>query len=152
MLMALFEVNDCMKERVYGGFNDVVIIARCPTPIGKFQGSRSGLGVHNWGAIAVREGVKRTSSQWHQVNKRIMGNIMAPRLGQNPARRTSLFGGGATEVGAMTINKVCGSGLKTIALTARACWSRWSARCGATCSVELRRLCLGDGNAVVVER
>jgi acetyl-CoA C-acetyltransferase len=72
------------------------------------------------GAIAVREAVKRANLQPQQVDECIMGNVVSAGLGQNPARQAALFGGLAPEVGAMTINKVCGSGLKAVALAAQA--------------------------------
>ena len=102
------------------GSNDVVIIAGCRTPIGKFQGSLSDIGAPQLGAIAVREAVKRANVQPQQVDECIMGNVVSAGLGQNPARQAALFGGLAPEVGAMTINKVCGSGLKAVALAAQA--------------------------------
>jgi acetyl-CoA C-acetyltransferase len=102
------------------GSNDVVIIAGCRTPIGKFQGSLSDIGAPQLGAIAVREAVKRANLQPQQVDECIMGNVVSAGLGQNPARQAALFGGLAPEVGAMTINKVCGSGLKAVALAAQA--------------------------------
>lgn len=100
--------------------NDVVIISGCRTPIGKFQGSLSDLGAPQLGAIAVREAVKRAKLQPAQVDECIMGNVVSAGLGQNPARQAAIFGGLAPEVGAMTINKVCGSGLKAVALAAQA--------------------------------
>jgi acetyl-CoA C-acetyltransferase len=72
------------------------------------------------GAVAVREAVKRANLQPQQVDECIMGNVVSAGLGQNPARQAALFGGLAPEVGAMTINKVCGSGLKAVALAAQA--------------------------------
>src|SRR5450631_3888312 len=102
------------------GSNDVVIIAGCRTPIGKFQGSLSDLVAPQIGAIAVREAVKRANLQPQQVDECIMGNVVSAGLGQNPARQAAIFGGLAPEVGAMTINKVCGSGLKAVALAAQA--------------------------------
>jgi acetyl-CoA C-acetyltransferase len=102
------------------GSNDVVIIAGCRTPIGKFQGSLSDLVAPQIGAIAVREAVKRAKLQPQQVDECIMGNVVSAGLGQNPARQAALFGGLVPEVGAMTINKVCGSGLKAVALAAQA--------------------------------
>jgi acetyl-CoA C-acetyltransferase len=102
------------------GSNDVVIIAGCRTPIGKFQGSLSDIAAPQLGAIAVREAVKRANLQPGQVDECIMGNVISAGLGQNPARQAALFGGLAPEVGAMTINKVCGSGLKAVALAAQA--------------------------------
>src|SRR5450631_293069 len=102
------------------GSNDVVIIAGCRTPIGKFQGSLSDLVAPQIGAIAVREAVKRANLQPQQVDECIMGNVVSAGLGQNPARQAAIFGGLAPEVGAMTVNKVCGSGLKAVALAAQA--------------------------------
>src|SRR6202162_439540 len=102
------------------GSNDVVIIAGCRTPIGKFQGSLSDLGATQLGAIVVREAVKRANVDPKLVDECIMGNVVSAGLGQNPARQAAIFGGLAPEVGAMTINKVCGSGLKAVALAAQA--------------------------------
>ena len=102
------------------GSNEVVIIAGCRTPIGKFQGSLSDMTAPQIGAVAVREAVKRANLQPQQVDECIMGNVVSAGIGQNPARQAALFGGLAPEVGAMTINKVCGSGLKAVALAAQA--------------------------------
>ena len=102
------------------GSNDVVIIAGCRTPIGKFQGSLGDMTAPQIGAVVVREAVKRANVQPQQVDECIMGNVVSAGLGQNPARQAALFGGLAPEVGAMTINKVCGSGLKAVALAAQA--------------------------------
>src|SRR5438309_4791563 len=100
--------------------DQVVIISGCRTPVGKFQGSLSDLSATQLGAIAVREAVKRANLQPQQVDECIMGNVVSAGLGQNPARQAALYGGLAPEVGAMTINKVCGSGLKAVALAAQA--------------------------------
>src|SRR6202522_461284 len=102
------------------GSNGVVIIAGCRTPIGKFQGSLSDMAAPQIGAVAVREAVKRANLQPKQVDECIMGNVVSAGIGQNPARQAALFGGLAPEVGAMTINKVCGSGLKAVSLAAQA--------------------------------
>ena len=102
------------------GSNDVVIIAGCRTPIGKFQGSLSDMSATQIGAVVVREAAKRGNLRPEQVDECIMGNVVSAGLGQNPARQAALFGGLAPEVGAMTINKVCGSGLKAVALAAQA--------------------------------
>src|SRR3989454_4770670 len=102
------------------GSTDVVIISGCRTPIGKFQGSLSEVSAPQLGAIAVREAVKRANIDPKQVDECIMGNVVSAGLGQNPARQAALFGGLPPEVGAMTINKVCGSGLKAVALAAQA--------------------------------
>src|SRR5512141_315636 len=100
---------------------DVVIIAGVRTPIGKFQGSLSEFSAPKLGAIVVRESVKRAGiTDLNQVNECIMGNVVQAGLGQNPARQAALKGGLPPQVGAMTINKVCGSGLKSVALAAQA--------------------------------
>src|SRR5881296_2472976 len=100
--------------------DDVVIISACRTPVGKFHGSLSDLTAPQLGAIAVREAVKRANLDPKLVDECIMGNVVSAGLGQNPARQAALFGGLPPEVGAMTINKVCGSGLKAVALAAQA--------------------------------
>jgi acetyl-CoA C-acetyltransferase len=102
------------------GFDDVVIISGCRTPVGKFQGSLADFTAPQLGAIAVREAVKRAGIEPAQVDECIMGNVVSAGLGQNPARQAAIFGGLPPEVGAMTINKVCGSGLKSVALAAEA--------------------------------
>src|SRR5215813_12578258 len=101
-------------------FEDVVIISGCRTPVGKFQGSLSDFSAPQLGAIAVREAVKRANLDPKQVDECIMGNVVSAGLGQNPARQAAIYGGLAPEVGAMTVNKVCGSGLKAVALAAQA--------------------------------
>src|SRR5438445_5017096 len=98
----------------------VVIISGCRTPVGKFQGSLSDLSATQLGAIVVREAVKRAGVDVAQVDECVMGNVISAGLGQNPARQAAIFGGLTPEVGAMTINKVCGSGLKAVALAAQA--------------------------------
>ena len=100
--------------------DEVVIISGCRTAVGKFQGSLSDLSATKLGAIVVREAVKRANLDPKQVDECIMGNVVSAGLGQNPARQAAIFGGLAPEVGAMTINKVCGSGLKAVALAAQA--------------------------------
>src|SRR5882724_5945576 len=100
--------------------DDVVIISACRTPVGKFQGSLSDLGATQLGAIAVREAVHRARLEPAQVDECIMGNVVSAGLGQNPARQAAIFGGLSPAVGAMTVNKVCGSGLKAVALAAQA--------------------------------
>jgi acetyl-CoA C-acetyltransferase len=98
---------------------DAVIISGCRTPVGKFQGALSDLSAPQLGAIVVREAVKRAGVDPAQVDECIMGNVVSAGLGQNPARQAAIFGGLPPEVGAMTINKVCGSGLKAVALAAQ---------------------------------
>ncbi|HEY6185006.1 MAG TPA: beta-ketoacyl synthase N-terminal-like domain-containing protein, partial [Terriglobales bacterium] len=101
-------------------FEDVVVISACRTAVGKFQGSLSDLSAPQLGAMAVREAVKRANLDPANVDECIMGNVVSAGLGQNPARQAAIFGGLAPEVGAMTVNKVCGSGLKAVALAAQA--------------------------------
>jgi acetyl-CoA C-acetyltransferase len=101
-------------------FDDVVIISGVRTPLGKFQGSLSDFTAPQLGAVVVREAVKRAAIDPKQVDECIMGNVVSAGLGQNPARQAAIFGGLPPEVGAMTINKVCGSGLKAVALAAQA--------------------------------
>ena len=101
-------------------FDDVVIISGCRTAVGKFQGSLSDLSAPQLGAIAVREAVKRAGVDPAQVDECIMGNVLSAGLGQNPARQGAIYGGLSPATGAMTINKVCGSGLKSVALAAQA--------------------------------
>jgi acetyl-CoA C-acetyltransferase len=101
-------------------FDDVVIISGCRTAVGKFQGSLSELSAPQLGAIVVREAVKRAGLNSDQVDECIMGNVLPAGLGQNPARQAAIFGGLSPATGAMTINKVCGSGLKAVALAAQA--------------------------------
>ncbi|MGC2273284.1 MAG: acetyl-CoA C-acetyltransferase, partial [Candidatus Sulfotelmatobacter sp.] len=101
-------------------FDDVVIISGCRTPVGRFQGSLTELSATQLGAVVVREAVKRAGLSSDQVDECIMGNVLPAGLGQNPARQAAIFAGLSPSTGAMTINKVCGSGLKAVALAAQA--------------------------------
>ncbi|MGA8272763.1 MAG: acetyl-CoA C-acetyltransferase [Candidatus Sulfotelmatobacter sp.] len=101
-------------------FDDVVIISGCRTAVGKFQGSLSDLSATQLGAVVVREAVKRAGLNSDQIDECIMGNVLPAGLGQNPARQAAIFAGLSPATGAMTINKVCGSGLKAVALAAQA--------------------------------
>src|SRR6202795_5095343 len=100
--------------------DDVVIISGCRTAVGKFQGSLTDLNASQLGAFVVREAVKRAGVSSDQVDECIMGNVLPAGLGQNPARQAAIFGGLSPATGAMTINKVCGSGLKAVALAVQA--------------------------------
>jgi acetyl-CoA C-acetyltransferase len=100
---------------------DVVIISGVRTPVGKFLGSLQDFTAPQLGAIAVREAVKRANiTDLNNVNECIMGNVVQAGIGQNPARQAAIGSGLPPQVGAMTINKVCGSGLKSVALAAQA--------------------------------
>jgi len=98
---------------------DIVIASAVRTPVGKFQGAFSDLSATQLGAIAVREAVKRAGIDPAKVDECIMGNVVSAGLGQNPARQAALNGGLLPEVSALTINKVCGSGLKAVSLAAQ---------------------------------
>src|SRR5246127_184489 len=108
------------KDETEDFMEEVVIVSAARTPVGKFQGVLSGLSATQLGAIAVREAVKRANLDPAQVDECIMGNVVSAGLGQNPARQAAIFGGLTPATGAMTINKVCGSGLKAVALAAQA--------------------------------
>ncbi|MBZ5544169.1 MAG: acetyl-CoA C-acetyltransferase [Acidobacteriia bacterium] len=99
---------------------EAVILAACRTAIGKFQGSLSPFSAVELGAFVVREVVRRAGIEASQIDEIIMGNVIAAGLGQNPARQAGLKGGLSNHVAAMTLNKVCGSGLKAVALAAQA--------------------------------
>src|SRR5271166_6457206 len=99
---------------------EAVIISACRTAIGKFQGSLTPFSAVDLGAFAVREAVRRAGIDPAQVDEIIMGNVVPAGLGQNPARQAGLKGGLSNRVAAMTINKVCGSGLKAVGLAAQA--------------------------------
>ena len=99
---------------------DVVIISGVRTPIGKFQGSLKSFTATQLGALAVKAAVERAGLDAAQIDEVIMGNVVSAGLGQNPARQAALRGGLSTDVAAMTINKVCGSGLKAVGLAAHA--------------------------------
>ncbi len=104
---------------------EVVIVSAARTPVGKFLGSLSHLSAVELGAIAVRAAVERTALQGaavdpSQVTDCIMGCVLPAGLGQNPARQAALGAGLSDATSAFTINMVCGSGLKAIALAAQA--------------------------------
>src|ERR1700723_3254765 len=101
-------------------FDDAVIISGCRTPVGKFQGSLSDFSATQPGANAVRGAVGRAGFAPTEIDECIMGNVITAGLGQNPARQAAIYGGLSSATGAMTINKVCGSGLKAVALAAQA--------------------------------
>jgi len=99
---------------------EVVIVAAARTPVGRFQGSLQSFSAPQLGALVVREAVRRAGIDPASVDECIMGCVLQAGLGQNPARQAALFGGFPPQVGALTINKVCGSGLKAVALAAQA--------------------------------
>jgi acetyl-CoA C-acetyltransferase len=102
-----------MSEEVY-------IVSGVRTPIGAFNGSLSGLSATELGAMVITESLKRAGIPAAEVDEVIMGNVLPTGLGQNPARQAMFKAGLPYEVGAMTVNKVCGSGLKSVMLAAQA--------------------------------
>ena len=98
--------------------NEVVIISAARTPVGKFLGSLKGFSATELGAIAVRESVKRAGIKPEDVDEVIMGCVIQAGLGQNPARQAALNGGIPPTVSAVTVNKVCGAGLKAVMMAA----------------------------------
>jgi acetyl-CoA C-acetyltransferase len=88
--------------------------------VGKFLGSLKGFTAPELGAIAVRESVKRAGVKPEEVDEVIMGCVIQAGLGQNPARQAALRGGLSSSVAAVTVNKVCGSGLKAVMMAAQA--------------------------------
>ena len=98
---------------------EAVIIGAVRTPVGKFQGSLRGFKATELGAIVVRESVKRAGVSPEEVDEVIMGCVIQAGLGQNPARQAALHGGLPNTVSAVTINKVCGSGLKAVMMAAQ---------------------------------
>jgi len=97
-----------------------VILSAVRTAIGKFLGTLAPIQAAEMGALVIREAVTRAGIEPGQVDEVIMGNVLSAGLGQNPARQAALRGGLSEKVGALTINKVCGSGLKAVGLAAQA--------------------------------
>jgi acetyl-CoA C-acetyltransferase len=101
--------------------NHPLILSAVRTPSGNFQGSLSGFTATRLGALVVKEAVKRaTIPDPEEVREVIMGNVVSAGLGQNPARQAAIWGELPVTVGAFTLNKVCGSGLKAVMLAAQA--------------------------------
>jgi len=99
---------------------DVVIVSACRTAIGDFAGSLSTVSATDLGALAIREALKRAGPKDEDVDEVIMGCVLPHGLGQNPARQSMVRAGLPWDVGAITVNKVCGSGLKAVMLAAQA--------------------------------
>lgn len=99
--------------------NEAVIISAARTPVGKFLGSLKGFTAPQLGALVVRESVKRAGVKPEDVDEVIMGCVIQAGLGQNPARQAALNGGLPNTVSAVTVNKVCGSGLKAVMMAAQ---------------------------------
>ncbi len=97
-----------------------VILSAVRTPVGKFQGGLSSFAAPELGAKVIAEAARRAGIDAKQIDEAILGNVLQAGLGQNPARQAALKGGCDPRVAALTINKVCGSGLKAVGLAAQA--------------------------------
>jgi acetyl-CoA C-acetyltransferase len=100
--------------------NEAVIVSACRTPVGSFRGTLSSIPAPRLGAIVIKEAVRRAGIKGKDVDEVIMGNVLQAGVGQAPARQASIFAGLPPSVECMTINKVCGSGLKSVMLAAQA--------------------------------
>jgi acetyl-CoA C-acetyltransferase len=97
-----------------------VIVSAARTPIGKFLGGLSSLSAPELGGIVIREAVRRAGVNMDDIEEVIMGNVIQGGVGQAPARQAALKGGIPSSVSAVTVNKVCGSGLKSVMLASQA--------------------------------
>jgi acetyl-CoA C-acetyltransferase len=99
--------------------HDVVIASAVRTPIGSFQGAFAGLPASALGATAVREAVRRAGAKPEQIERCILGNVLPAAMGQAPARQAVIKAGLPVSCGAITVNKVCGSGLQAVMFARR---------------------------------
>ncbi|MBC8178341.1 MAG: acetyl-CoA C-acetyltransferase [Deltaproteobacteria bacterium] len=99
---------------------EVVIVSACRTAVGDFAGSLSTVSATDLGVVVIKEAIKRAGIKNEDVDEVIMGSVLPHGLGQNPARQSMIRAGLPLEVGAITVNKVCGSGLKSVMLAAQA--------------------------------
>jgi acetyl-CoA C-acetyltransferase len=97
-----------------------VILSSCRTPIGGFRGALSSLSAPQLGAITIRESIARAAIRPEDVDEVIMGNVISAGVGQAPARQAAIFAGLPTSTETMTVNKVCGSGMKAVMVGAQA--------------------------------
>ena len=100
--------------------NDIVIVSYARTPIGSFLGSLSSVSATKLGAIAIEGAIKKINLSKESVDQVIMGNVLSAGLGQAPARQAAIYSGLPESVESLTINKMCGSGLKAIMLAEEA--------------------------------
>ena len=96
-----------------------VIVSAVRTPVGRFQGALQGFSAPQLGALVVRAAMERAGMDAAAVDECIMGCVLQAGLGQNPARQAAIYGGVPVRAGALTVNQVCGSGLKAVALAAQ---------------------------------
>lgn len=100
-------------------FKEVVIVSAVRTPIGSYGGALAGVPASRLGALVIKEALERAGVQPEQVDEVIMGNVLTAGEGQAPARQAAIYAGLPKSVPCMTINKVCGSGLKAVMLAAQ---------------------------------
>ncbi len=103
-----------------GNLRKAVIVSACRTPIGAFMGSLSSVSAPKLGSIVIKEALNRSGLKGNQIDEVIMGCVLTANLGQAPARQAAIGAGLPENVECMTINKVCGSGLKSVMLAAQA--------------------------------
>ncbi len=107
-----------MALRTFKSDRDPVIVSAARTPVGKFTGTLAALPATRLGAIAVREAVQRAGIDAAQIDEVLLGQVVTAGAGQAPARQATIFAGLPDSVGAVTLNKVCGSGLEAVMLAA----------------------------------
>ncbi len=100
-------------------FREVVITSAVRTPVGAYNGSLASFTAPQLGSFVIKEALNRSAIKPEQVSEVIMGNVLPAGEGQAPARQAAIYAGVPTSVGCMTINKVCGSGLKSVMLAAQ---------------------------------
>jgi acetyl-CoA C-acetyltransferase len=100
--------------------SEAYIVSAVRTPLGKFLGGLSPISAPKLGAMVIKESLKRSGVPADRVEEVIMGNVISAGLGQNPARQALIYGGVTETAGALTVNKVCGSSLKAVALATQA--------------------------------
>lgn len=144
----------------------VILKRSCRTPIGRFLSGLSALAALLLASSAVREAVQRSGIEGGEVDEVILGNVLSVGLGQAPARQATIRGGLSATLPAVTVNKVCGSGLKAVMLTAQAIRAGdarvimasgardmvtlLSAMADRDVRTGLATMCLGGGNAVAM--
>jgi len=97
---------------------EVVILSAVRTAIGKFGGKFKEMPVTQMGAEVIKEAVSRAAVEPGEVNECMMGIVLPAGVGQNPARQSAIQAGLPDEIGSTTVNKVCGSGMKTVMFAA----------------------------------
>jgi acetyl-CoA C-acetyltransferase len=122
--MILMNIQNTYREggTVVNTKTDAVIVSAVRTPIGSFMGALQNVSAVKLGALVISEALKKVDVKPGDVNEVIMGNVLQAGLGQNPARQAAIHAGLPVEIPSMTINKVCGSGLKALHLACQSIW------------------------------